>query len=257
MNTILNIRGLKNNNLDISIPRNSISTISGANNCGKTTLIKILARIIECESSIEYDGEKISSIQIDKYNSSVKAVIPKEIIFDEINIEEELYNKCNYLNKEKEQIINYIIKGLKIKKIINKDINSLETKEVILAQIAISLVNNPQILLIDSIDLYLNIDEQKNIIKFLKDYINKYNLTVIITTTNLEISLDTDYLYIIDNGNLELSGAPLDVLKNDNVINKIGLNIPFMIDLSVKLKDYDLIENIEVEYDRMIEVLWK
>lgn len=77
------------------------------------------------------------------------------------------------------------------------------------------------------------------------------------TATNLDISIETDYLYIIDKGNLELEGKPLEVLKNDNVINKIGLNIPFMIDLSVKLKDYDLIDKVELDYDRMIETLWK
>ena len=257
MNTILNIKGLKNNNLEISIEKNSISTITGANNCGKTTLIKILARMIECESEIKYNNEKINTIKLEEYTLNVKAIIPKEIIFDEINIEEELYNKCINLNKEKEQLINYIIKGLKIKKIINKDISTLDTKEIILAQIAIALVNNPQILLIDNIDLYFDIEEQKNIIAFLKDYMNAYGLTVILTATNLEISIETDYIYIIDKGNLELEGKPLDVLKKDNVINKIGLNIPFMIDLSVKLKDYDLIDNIEVDYDRMIEALWK
>ena len=86
---------------------------------------------------------------------------------------------------------------------------------------------------------------------------SKFGLTVIITVTNLEISIDTDYLYIIDKGNLELSGKPLEVLEKDNIINKIGLNIPFMIDLSVKLRDYDLITDIETDYDRMIEALWK
>lgn len=257
MNTILKIKGLKHNNLEISISENSISTISGANNCGKTTLMKILAKNIECESEIEYKGKKISEIDVDEYNNLVKIIIPKAIIFDENSIEEELYNKCNFSYKEKEQIINYLIKNLKIKKDINKNINTLTTKEIILAQIAIALVNKPSILLIDSIDLYFDLEEQKKIVEVLRNYIEKYGLTVIITSSNLEISIETDYLYIIDKGNLELEGKPLDVLKNDNIINKIGLNIPFMIDLSVKLKDYDLIDNIELEYDRMIEALWK
>ena len=112
-------------------------------------------------------------------------------------------------------------------------------------------------MLIDSIDLYFSLDEQINIINFLKNYINDYDLTVVLTTTDLEISLETNNLYIIDKGNLILSGPPYEVLQKDNIINKIGLNIPFMIDLSVKLRDYDLITDIETDYDRMIEALWK
>ena len=52
MNSFLEIKGLKNNNLDISINKNTISTFSGANNCGKTPLIRILGNLIEFESEI-------------------------------------------------------------------------------------------------------------------------------------------------------------------------------------------------------------
>ena len=118
MNHFLEIKGLKNNNLDISIEKNTISTFSGANNCGKTTLIRILSKLLDCESEITLENKKISDYKLEEYNEIVKSVIPKEITFDEINIEEELYNKCYLEYKEKEQIINYIIKGLKIKKIL-------------------------------------------------------------------------------------------------------------------------------------------
>lgn len=257
MNSFLEIKGLKSNNLDISIEKNTISTFSGANNCGKTTLIRILSKLLDIESEITLENKKISDYKLEEYNEIVKSVIPKEITFDEINIEEELYNKCYLEYKEKEQIINYIIKGLKIKKILTKDIKTLNSREITLTQIAIALINKPKLLLIDSLDIYFNLEDQKTIINFLKDYISTYGLTVVITTTDLEISLETDYLYIIDKGDLVLSGAPQEVLQKDNVINKIGLNIPFMIDLSVKLRDYELIKDIETDYDRMIEALWK
>ena len=257
MNRFLEIKGLKNNNLDISIEKNTISTFSGANNCGKTTLIRILSKLLDCESEITLENKKISDYKLEEYNEIVKSVIPKEITFDEINIEEELYNKCYLEYKEKEQIINYIIKGLKIKKILTKDIKTLNSREITLTQIAIALINKPRLLLIDSLDIYFNLEDQKTIINFLKDYISTYGLTVVITTTDLGISLETNYLYIIDKGDLVLSGAPQEVLQKDNVINKIGLNIPFMIDLSVKLRDYDLITKLETDYDRMIEALWK
>ncbi|MBQ8534441.1 MAG: ABC transporter ATP-binding protein [Bacilli bacterium] len=257
MNSFLEIKGLKSNNLDISIEKNTISTFSGANNCGKTTLIRILSKLLDCESEITLENKKISDYKLEEYNEIVKSVIPKEITFDEINIEEELYNKCYLEYKEKEQIINYIIKGLKIKKILTKDIKTLNSREITLTQIAIALINKPKLLLIDSLDIYFNLEDQKTIINFLKDYISTYGLTVVITTTDLEISLETNYLYIIDKGDLVLSGAPQEVLQKDNVINKIGLNIPFMIDLSVKLRDYELIKDIETDYDRMIEALWK
>ena len=48
-----------------------------------------------------------------------------------------------------------------------------------------------------------------------------------------------------------------DILKEDNIINKIGLKIPFMIDLSVKLQDYDLISEMTLDMNGMVNKLWK
>ena len=87
-------------------------------------------------------------------------------------------------------------------------------------------------------------------------YKEKYGLTLLITTINLEISLYTDFIYIIDQGKIALNGTPFNVLQKDNTINKIGLSLPFMIDLSVKLRDYELVDELETDIDRMIDKLW-
>ena len=59
------------------------------------------------------------------------------------------------------------------------------------------------------------------------------------------------------NGEKILEGEPLDVLQNDNILNRIGLEVPFMIDLSVKLRDYDVVKDIELDKNRMVDILWK
>ena len=87
-------------------------------------------------------------------------------------------------------------------------------------------------------------------------YKEKYGLTLLITTINLEISLYTDFIYIIEQGKIALNGTPFNVLQKDNTINKIGLSLPFMIDLSVKLRDYELVDELETDIDRMIDKLW-
>ena len=47
------------------------------------------------------------------------------------------------------------------------------------------------------------------------------------------------------------------MLLNDNIINKLGLELPFMFDLSIKLNDYELLDEIVLDMDRMIDKLWK
>ena len=103
----------------------------------------------------------------------------------------------------------------------------------------------------------IEVSEVKEVIEFLKKVQTKQELTIVIATIHLEESLLADYLYIIGNKNIALEGKPLEVLQNDNKINKLGLSLPFMIDLSVKLKDYGLIKEIELNKNRMVENLWK
>ena len=82
-------------------------------------------------------------------------------------------------------------------------------------------------------------------------------MTIIYTTIHLEESVYSDYLYFINNNKIVLEGKPLDILQKDNIINKIGLELPFMVDLSVKLKDYELIKDLELDPERMVDNLWK
>ena len=91
----------------------------------------------------------------------------------------------------------------------------------------------------------------------LKSIREKFGLTVVMTTLDLNQSLYSDYLYIIGEKKILLSGEPITILQRDNIINKTGLSLPFMVDLSVKLRDYDLISNINLDKNRMINEIWK
>lgn len=247
MSNIIEIKNFSDdrlfNNLNINIEKNKIVTISGANSCGKTTLMRILNREIITENNIFLNNKSINDYTISEYTNLIQSVIPLEIVFEENTLEKELKN------------IN-LVKGLRIKSILNKDINNLTIKEKVLAQIAIALDNKPQVLLLDNIFIYFNDKEKEEIFTFLRNYQKKNNLTVVLTTINLEDSLYTDYLYIIGNKSIILEGEPLKVLEKDNILNKVGLNIPFMADLSVKLKDYDLLDSIVLDKDRMVDILW-
>lgn len=231
-------------NLNISVEKNTITTISGSNSCGKTTLMRILNREVITDNTILLNNININDYTIKDYTNLIQAVIPLEIVFNEKTLEKELSNI-------------ELVKGLRIKSILNKDISTLTIKEKVLAQLAIAIDNKPEVLLLDNIFIYFNDKEKEDIFNFIRKFQKKNNLTVLLTTIDLKDSLYTDYLYIIGNKSIVLEGKPLEVLEKDNVLNKVGLNIPFMADLSVKLKDYDLIDSIILDKDRMVDILWK
>ena len=49
----------------------------------------------------------------------------------------------------------------------------------------------------------------------------------------------------------------MTILKKEKILRENHIEIPFMIDLSTKLKYYDLIDNPILNMNEMVDELWK
>ena len=121
----------------------------------------------------------------------------------------------------------------------------------------ISLLHKPKILLLDNCFTMMNKTTKNKILKVLQNYIKEDKLTIILTSTNLEDTLMSNYTYVLNKGNIIMEGSPISVLREESILNRAGLELPFMIDLSLKLEFYELLETEIIDMDRMIDTLWK
>ena len=246
-------------NLSFSIEKNTMTSLSGPNNSGKTVLLKILSKQINTDGTINVLDKNINDYKITDYYKIVKTIIPLEEIFYYDTVEEELNYYINQLFLSKEETnkrLKNIQKNLFINKIKKKQIKELTDSEKVILQLALAVASMPKIILIDDLTYYLEHDDMKKIISYFRYLIKNYDVTILINSTRLEDILDTDNLYILSDSEIILEGKPLEVLQRDNILNKAGIKVPFMIDLSVKLKDYNLIDEVELDINRMIERLW-
>ena len=84
-------------------------------------------------------------------------------------------------------------------------------------------------------------------------------ITIVLASSSLDEVIYTinSTVYVLDNGSIVSSGSMLDVLSNDSLLNKVGLELPFMVDLSVKLEYYNLVNKITLSPLGLVESLWK
>ncbi|MBQ6324224.1 MAG: ATP-binding cassette domain-containing protein [Bacilli bacterium] len=256
MKNIVNIKNLNYkpfDNFNLTIKENSFIAISGPNNSGKTTLMRILNGEIDKNLPVKIFEKHLSDYKLGEYGEIVKGVFP---LGEEFNstLEEEI-SKINIKISSEEK--NIILKKLHLQKLLKTYFNQMTEKEIILCQLLKALLQHPKILLIDELYLYFSHQEIMNIINFLKEYQQENDIVIIYTTINLEETIDLDYLYIISNTEVIIEGKPLEALQNDNLLNKLGLRVPFMVDLSVKLRDYDLLSDIELTPEGLVDKLWK
>lgn len=211
------------NDFSITIKKESFVTIVGPNDCGKTTLIRVLS------------------------TNSIATVIPKEIVFETNTLENELLFKNIDINK---------INDKWDKRLLKKQFSKMTDKEMIISQIILEVESNKDIILIDDISSYFSYKERKKIWNTIKSILVKKKKIIVYLSILLDDSLDFERLYIMDKGKIVLEDEPLNIIIKDNVLNKIGLKLPFMVDLSVKLQDYNLIDDLELDVDRMVDRLW-
>lgn len=246
------------NNFSVAFEKEKFITISGPNNCGKTTLIRIISNQIQTKNSILLYGKKHENCKITELSSMINSVLPLEITFIQSIVEDELsYQLPSTVSKElRQKRIKEVAKDFQLTKLLTKSVENLSEEEIVRLQLALSVINPPKILLIDDLSPYFTKKELLDIIKILKKINTETKMTIIMIASNLEVTLQSDYIYVINNSEIVIEGIPMEVLEKDNILNKSGLNLPFMMDLSVKLRDYDLIKQLELDMDRMVDTLW-
>lgn len=67
----------------------------------------------------------------------------------------------------------------------------------------------------------------------------------------------TSYLIVYDNNNVLIEGSTIDVLQKEKLFKKAGISLPFMVELSLLLKDYGLINKIYLDKESLVNDLWK
>ena len=247
------------NDFSLGIEENKFITIAGPNNCGKTTLLRMLDNQIEINNTFTLYDIKLEDYKLTDLYQIMKIIIPGEINYVKNTLEEELnyyLDQMNLSKEEKTSRYKKVIKELKLSKYQSIKLDTLSIKETIKVQLALAFIYKPSIIFIDDISVYFDKKEIVSIIEVLKQY-QQDKTTIVLITSSLEIALLSDYLYVINESKIMIEGNPIEIIEKDNIMNKAGLNLPFMIDLSVKLRDYELVNCIEQDKDRMVDLLWK
>lgn len=245
-------------NFDLEIKEKTITTIIGPNGSGKSTLAKILVGLLNFEGNILVNGVELNKENINEIRQQIGVVFEnpdnqfiKETVFDEIAF------TLNNLNSPTiEEDVHNIARFFNISNLLDCKINNLNTNQKVLVCLASALVHKPKVLILDETLSLIDQLEKDKIIKILK-CLKKNGLTIINISHDVEDTLISDNIIIMDKGKIVLKGKKSRIYKNEKLLNSLGYKLPFMVELSNRLIFYGLIDHIIYDMKEMVDELWQ
>ena len=175
--------------------------IIGANGCGKTTLLSIMAGVNKAQSGkIYYNNELAHRKSVFK---KYIAYVPQENpLIDELTTKDNLLLWLGSNRKIKDGFENGVLKDLGIDEFLNKQVNELSGGMKRRLSIGISLSNNAPIMLLDEPGSALDIYGKQEVNSYISNYVKNGGTVVMSTHDRDEIDL-CNKLYKIEDGILK------------------------------------------------------
>lgn len=211
-------------NISFSLNKGENLAIVGPNGCGKTTLLRTLAKVIDYKGEILLQGENIQTIKRKElakkvaFLSQISNVYFDFTVYDTVMMGRYAYQSkklfANTLPKDKE-IVHSVLENLGLLDVAHKDISTLsggQLQRVFLAKI---LVQEPDLILLDEPTNHLDLTYQIELIDYLKNWAKENHKSVVgvLHDINLAIRL-SNKIAVMEKGEFVSVGDVQEVLRS-------------------------------------------
>ena len=191
--------------ISFKIEEGKVNILMGRNGSGKSTILNAISGIKSYEGEIKTDG-KVSYLN-QNINSKAKFTVFETILLGKVA------DLSLRITKDDKRDAEKILDLLDIRKYKDKYINRLSGGEVQKVFIGQALVANPKILLLDEPVSALDLKNQYDIMRIIKDLTEKLNLTTLISLHQIAlIEKFADNIILIDNNKIYRQGQSKEVM---------------------------------------------
>ena len=212
--------------LNLDIPKGKITTIIGSNGCGKSTILKTIARIIQAKSGDIFVNNINIKEQSPKDLAKVMAVLPQSPQAPSGLTVEELiaYGRFPHqkgfgkMKKEDEDIVTWALKSTGIEEFRERPMEALSGGQRQRAWIAMALAQQTEILILDEPTTYLDLAHQLEILKLLEELNRKQGTTIVMVIHELNNAARfADHMIGVKKGKVVCQGTAHEVMTKENL----------------------------------------
>ncbi len=209
-------------NISLKIKKGELVALLGANGAGKTTTLRTISGMLRAKSgSIIFDGQDINKIEAHKIVAMGLAHCPEgRQVFSRLSVLENLkigaFLRKDHKKIEKDlELVYSLFPVLAERK--NQSAGTLSGGEQQMLAIGRSLMSNPSLLLFDEPSLGLAPIIIEKIFEVIKELKNEGKTILLVEQNAYNALAIADRGYVLETGNIKLSGEAGDLLANDEV----------------------------------------
>ncbi|RKL65852.1 cobalamin/Fe(3+)-siderophore ABC transporter ATP-binding protein [Salipaludibacillus neizhouensis] len=219
--------------ISLVIPSNKISVIIGANACGKSTLLKTMARLIKpISGKITLDEKPLSKIP-PKQLARTLGLLPQSPIVPEGISVADLVGRGRFphqsmfsgWNKKDYEAVAEAMEIMNITELANHHIDELSGGQRQRVWIAMALAQQTDILFLDEPTTFLDITYQVEILDLLTDLNRKHGTTIVMVLHDINLSARyANNIFALHEGKLVAEGDPSEVITSTLIEDIFGLH---------------------------------
>ena len=233
------------NNVSFNIKKGSWTAIIGHNGSGKSTITRLINGLLvpdkNPDTNIKVDGINLSDDTVWQIRDRVGLVFQNpDNQFVGATVADDVAFGLENRGVPREQMLEIVDKSIanvgmmEYKFAEPSNLSGGQKQRVAIAGI---LAVKPQIIILDEATSMLDPNGRKSILSLVRKMQAKNNLTVISITHDIDEAEKADDIIVLDDGVIIDQGTPETIFKQADLIEKIGLEEPFIYRLMTKLKE--------------------
>src|SRR4051794_10039449 len=218
--------------LSVRIPTGKITVIVGANACGKSTLLKTLARLLKpSRGTVLLDGKSIQQIPTREVATKL-GLLPQSPTAPEGITVADLVGRGRYprtrwirqWSKADDEAVAEAMTSTDVLSIADRPIDELSGGQRQRVWIAMALAQETDILLLDEPTTFLDLTHQIEVLELLVDLNHLHGRTIMMVVHDLNHAARyADHLIAMRDGTVHAEGPPADVVTAELVKDIFGM----------------------------------
>ncbi|MFF3035102.1 ABC transporter ATP-binding protein [Streptomyces rubiginosohelvolus] len=218
--------------LDLAVPPGRITAIVGANACGKSTLLRALARLLAPrDGAVSLDGRALHSIPTRELAQQL-GILPQSPVAPDGLTVIDLVNRgrsphqtwWRQWTKADEQAVHDALAATSTSDLADRAVDELSGGQRQRAWIAMAVAQGTPVLLLDEPTTYLDLAHQIDVLDLVVDLNRREGRTIVMVLHDLNQACRyADHVIAMKKGDIVAEGAPADVITAETVEDVFGL----------------------------------